>query len=103
MADGPSPGSWKGLAGMAEGWREFLSSWEEFQSVVDEYRELDGERVLVLLSATARAKTSGIELGRLHPKSANVFHIQNGKVTRLVVYLDRERAFADLGLVSETG
>jgi ketosteroid isomerase-like protein len=24
LADGPSPGSWKGLAGMAEGWRSFL-------------------------------------------------------------------------------
>jgi ketosteroid isomerase-like protein len=103
IADGPSPGSWKGLAGMAEGWREFLSSWEEFHGVVDDYLELDSERVLVLLSATARAKTSGIELGHLHPKSANVFHIHNGKVTRLAVYLDRERAFADVGLVSEAG
>ena len=27
--DGPEPGRWKGLAGMAEGYREFLSAWED--------------------------------------------------------------------------
>src|SRR5207244_1267535 len=31
IADGPSPGSWTGLAGMAEGTREWLSPWEEFR------------------------------------------------------------------------
>jgi hypothetical protein len=48
IADGPTPGRWTGLAGMAEGWRGFLSAWEEFRPEVDEYRELDDERVLVL-------------------------------------------------------
>ncbi len=32
IADGPIPGSYKGLAEMAEGWREFLSAWEEFRA-----------------------------------------------------------------------
>jgi ketosteroid isomerase-like protein len=27
LADGPDPGSWRGRAGMAEGWRAFLSNW----------------------------------------------------------------------------
>jgi hypothetical protein len=33
---------------MAEGWREFLSAWEAVRPEVDEYRELDDERVLVV-------------------------------------------------------
>src|SRR5919108_6264731 len=37
IADGPTPGTWKGLAGMAEGWKGFLSAWEEFRPEVDEY------------------------------------------------------------------
>jgi hypothetical protein len=26
IVGGPSPGTWRGLAGMAEGWRDFLSA-----------------------------------------------------------------------------
>jgi hypothetical protein len=32
IADGPAPRSWSGLAGMAEGWRSFLSAWEELRA-----------------------------------------------------------------------
>jgi ketosteroid isomerase-like protein len=103
IAEGPTPGSWTGLAGMAEGWRDFLSAWEEFRSEVDEYRELDGERVLVLAHFSARGKTSGLELGQMRAKAASLFHVRGGKVTRLVIYLNRERALADLGLAPEAG
>ena len=103
FADGPTPGSWTGLAGMTEGWRDFLSAWEEYRAVVEEYRELDGERVLVLLQVSGRGKTSGLELAEMQTKTANVVHVRDGKVMRIVFYFDRERAFADLGLPSEAG
>jgi ketosteroid isomerase-like protein len=101
IADGPTPGRWTGLAGMAEGWRGFLSAWEEFRPEVDEYRELDDERVLVLSHYSARGKTSGLELGQIRANGAGLFHIRGGKVTKLVIYFDREHAFADLGLAPE--
>jgi hypothetical protein len=44
IADGPTPGSWTGAAGMTGAWRGFLSAWEEFRTGADEYRELDHER-----------------------------------------------------------
>jgi hypothetical protein len=33
----------------------------------------------------------------------NLFHPRGGKVTRLVIYLDRERALAALGLDPDAG
>lgn len=98
IADGPTPGSWKGVAGLAEGWREWLSAWEEVRVETDEFRELDDERVLVLHDYSGRGKTSGLELGQMGAKGAALYHIREGKVTKLVGYFDRERAFADLGL-----
>ena len=100
-ADGPSPGSWTGPAGMAQGARADLEVWEGFRGEGEDYRELDGERVLVLVDYSGRGKTSGLELGQMRTKGAELFHVRDGKVTRLVIYWDRERAFADLGLASD--
>ncbi len=105
IADGPSPGNWTGRARMAEGWRDFFSAWEDWRVYVDAYRELDGERVLVLEDRTARAKISGLRIGHMAGETrstgASLFHIRDGKVTRFVTYFDRERAFAELGLAPE--
>ena len=98
FGEGPLPGSAKGLAGMAEAWRDFLGAWEEFRSEAESYRELDHERVLVSFTFSGRGKTSGLELGRWDQKEAGLFHVRDGKVTRFVITSDRERALADLGL-----
>jgi ketosteroid isomerase-like protein len=98
IADGPTPGSWTGVAAMAAVWREGLSAFEELRNEADEYRALDEERVLVLMHFRGRGKTSGMEVGDIQMKGANVFQVRGGKVTRLVLYWDRERALADLGL-----
>jgi len=103
VADGPEPGRWIGPAGMSEGNRAILDGWEDIRLQPDEYRELEGERVLVLIRHYGRGKTSGLEIGKLHSTGANLFHLHAGKVTRIVVYWDRERALADLGLAREAG
>jgi ketosteroid isomerase-like protein len=103
IVDGPNPGSWTGLAGMAEGTRDWLSAWEEYRTEVEEYREVDDERVLVLTQFSGRGKTSGLEVRQLRAKGASLLDIRDGKVTRYVLYLDREHALADLGLAPEGG
>jgi ketosteroid isomerase-like protein len=98
IADGPAPMTSTGLAGMAEGWGEFLRAWEGFHHGADEYRDLGGDRVLVLVHWGGRGKTSGLEVAQMATRAAVLFHVQAGKVTRVVAYLDRDRALADLGL-----
>jgi ketosteroid isomerase-like protein len=97
-ADGPIRGTWTGVAAMAEAWRETMSAFEELRVEPDEYRALDDERVLVLLHFGGRGKTSGLEVGDIQMKGANLFHVRDGKVTRLVTYWDRKRALRDAGL-----
>jgi hypothetical protein len=40
-----------------------------------------------------------LELADTPTSAANLFHIDAGKVRKLVLYFDRERALADVGLV----
>jgi ketosteroid isomerase-like protein len=98
IADGPTPGRWTGPDGMAEGFRTIAATWDEFRDVADEYRELDDERVLALVHFSGRGKTSGLDLAQVGAKGASLFHVHGGKVTRLVLYFDREHALAELGL-----
>lgn len=101
IADGPSPGTWTGLAGMAEAVRGLLSAWERLRTEAEEYRELDDQRVLVLDHRSGRGKTSGVDVGHIRATGAHLFHVRGGKVARIVIYLDRERARADLGLAAD--
>jgi ketosteroid isomerase-like protein len=101
MADGPDPGSWMGIPAMAEWVRERLRDVEDYRITVDAYRELDDERVLVLVRASGHWKTSGLALERMRTEGANLFHVSDGMVTRWVRYIDRDRALADLGLTPE--
>jgi ketosteroid isomerase-like protein len=103
VVGGPAPGAWTGVEAMVEGWLDFLSAWEEFRHEVEEYRELDGERVLVLVRLSGRGKASGLELIEMQATAASLIHVRGGKVTRFVIYLERERALADLGLPAEAG
>jgi hypothetical protein len=90
--------SWTGPTGMAEGFRGWLNAWEGFRLSADEYRELDGERVLVFSHFSGRGKTSGMPLDQMHAGGTELFHISEGKVTRLAIYSDRRQALADAGL-----
>jgi ketosteroid isomerase-like protein len=101
FADGPEPGRWTGVTGMRGAWRDFMSAWEDYRLVVDELRELDHERVLVLGHYTGRGKASGVELGQVGAEGASVYHLRDGKVTKIVGYFDQKHALADLGIAPE--
>jgi ketosteroid isomerase-like protein len=95
VADGPDPGSLTGRDGLAQAMRSLFSALADIRAQAEEYREMDAERVLVLTRLSGRGKTSGVQIG---DRGAELFEIHDGEVTRIVVYFDRERALADLGL-----
>jgi ketosteroid isomerase-like protein len=101
MADGPTPGRWRGAAGITEGWGGFLSAWEGFRAKGGEYHELDDERVLVISSFAGRGKASGISLEETGGKGATILHVRGARVTKLIVYFELAHALTDLGLSSQ--
>ena len=96
--DGPAPGRWTGVPGLPEGTRELLDAWTDIRYEVDEYRELDRERVLVLVRLSGKAKCSGVPLEEVASHGAHVFTLRDGKVIQLVHYFDRSRALENVGL-----
>jgi ketosteroid isomerase-like protein len=94
---GPEPSSGKGLTAVGAAWRDFLAAWGDYRAAADDFRELDAERVLVLVTTHARGRASGLETEG-GTKGAHVLSIREGKVATLVLYWDRERGLADLGL-----
>jgi ketosteroid isomerase-like protein len=98
VADGPLAGRWKGVEAMAASWGDVLRAFEGLHAEAEELREVGDDCVLALIHNTGRGKVSGLDLGQVASHGANVFYVQDGQVTRLVVYWERERAFADLGL-----
>ena len=98
IADGPDMGAWSGMDGLIEGAKVILRAWGIGERKQRSSASSDSERVLVLAHFRGRGRTSGLPIDQVSATGANLFHVRNGRVTRLVLYWDRGRAFADLGL-----
>jgi ketosteroid isomerase-like protein len=57
----------------------------------------------VVFRRQGRGKTSGLEGWQMRTRGAVLFHVRDGRVTRLVNYLARQNALGDLGLAPEAG
>jgi uncharacterized protein len=68
--------------------RSWLSEWEHWRVEADEYVEL-GDHVVVLVTYHGRGRGSGVEVRQ---PGAHVFELRDGKVVRLEIFADRDRA-----------
>ena len=96
FADGPEPGRWRGREAMSRRYGDFLGGFKAFRAEPERYLVVDEHRILVLVHNSGQGRTSGLEFGQR--TVANLFEIEDGLVTRLVIYWDRNRALANLGL-----
>jgi ketosteroid isomerase-like protein len=88
----------RGRRALAEDWRITMAAWDNLSVTAEEYRELDDELIIVLHRFRARGKMSGLQIDEGLTKGAVLFAVHRGSVRRLVVYLRRDSALADLGL-----
>ena len=65
VVGGPAHGSWIGVTAMTDVTRDHIRGLEGFHIAVDECRELDGERVLLLWRFRGRGKASGIDAAEI--------------------------------------
>ena len=93
---GPEPARATGIGAMDAAWREWLRDWVGFSAEPVEYRVIEEHRILVLVRNRGRGRLSGLELEER--SVGNYFELDQGRVTKLVIYLDGARALADLGL-----
>jgi ketosteroid isomerase-like protein len=96
FADGPEPGRWTGLEAMSKAYGDWLRGWRDFSAKPERYMEADDRRILVFVLNSGRGRASGVGLEQR--SVANLFELSDGKVTRFVIYWDRARALADLGI-----
>jgi ketosteroid isomerase-like protein len=96
--DGPAPSISTGVAAMADQWAAYLSTWEDYRVTAQRYLETDDGRVLVFNLMSGRGRVSGLEVGQTEATGAALFELRDGRVKRLAVYFDPDRALADLGL-----
>ncbi len=98
VMDGLNPGTLWGVDALEGNWREFQGAWEDYGMKAEDYRQLDDERILVMVRLSGRGKASGLEVAQTGSRAATIFTVREGKVRKLVVYWDGDRALADLGL-----
>src|SRR5438128_11918250 len=72
VADGTEPGVWKGIPAMSATWRETLRVWEDVHTEVDEYRELDDQRLVEHPRRSGPGRASGFDLAVDTRTSAHV-------------------------------
>jgi ketosteroid isomerase-like protein len=74
-------------------------------SSVAEDGVLDGRAELIegraAIRRSGRGRTSQLPVEQMRSLAADVFHILDGKVVRLMHYPDRDHALSDLGLTPE--
>src|SRR5436305_2440737 len=95
IADGPDPGSGRGLDGMAKAALGWVGAFDGYRAAAEHLREAHPGCVLALVRGSGRPR-GGTQQAEDH--GAGVFEIRAGKVTRLALYTDCNRALADLGL-----
>jgi ketosteroid isomerase-like protein len=77
---------YRGREGLVEFWNAFIEApWALLHVEIDDLRELDGERVLALLTFTGKGRESDVEVTVQY---GHLCTFRNGEVTRIDAFAD---------------
>jgi ketosteroid isomerase-like protein len=88
-------GRYEGIDGVAEAFATWMEPWAEHQLVTEEVIPLGDDHVLATLHIVARGRHSGVEIDQ---RFFHLHTVYEGKITRMVEYLDRDEALRAAGV-----
>ena len=91
-----NPEVYVGHGGLQRLTDEIDELWEAFDIEIEEVVEVDDERVIALMTSSARGRSSGIEL--VDEKAASLFTVRDGQIVHVKLFPDRADAFAEAGI-----
>ena len=86
-------GTYSGVAGLFEGWHDWLVPWSSYKAQVEDIVET-GDDVVILVRLVGETKHGGVVIEQA---GAAVWTFQDGKVVKLAFHLDRRSALESLG------
>jgi ketosteroid isomerase-like protein len=84
----PNP-TYRGIAGLAEGWRDWLEPYESYRLEVEDFIDAGSDRVLVPARVQARTRRDGVLVEHF---PAAVCTIRDGRLAQVTFHLDRHQA-----------
>lgn len=87
-------GTFHGIEGVGTHWSEWIELWEEHRVEPEEFTECD-RGVLVTVHLTGRGAGSGMKIDQ---RFFQVYTVHEGKISRMVEFVDRSRALEEAGL-----
>ena len=95
--EAPGAQSYRGPDGLRRALEVWFEAWEWMQVEITDIQEID-DRILVTLHQRAKGKGSEVEVG---VDTYNVYTFENGKVTRVELFLNRDDALEAAGLTAD--
>jgi ketosteroid isomerase-like protein len=92
--------TYRGRDSLGDYMRSVYEAFEDYQPEIEGFLDV-GEKVVTLAVERGRGSGSGAEVQSA--RTAHVWTLRHGKPIRLDLYVERERALAELGLPPEAG
>jgi ketosteroid isomerase-like protein len=91
----PDGGIYRGAAEVWSFYRRWFGTWDNLEIAPQRFIDLDGDRVLVLLSIRGTGKGSGVDVNMA---TADLYELRQGRVVRHTGYPDQAEALEAVGL-----